>query len=111
MTDNNESKAAAPGKLKLPKAIWVPDALSEAEWLAMQLISTVHELMVDKIIGNGPARWGDVSEVTSAVHVIQHMIQSQAAARVYPDAFRLLGEGATQEEEDEYPEEDVSPGA
>jgi hypothetical protein len=33
----------------------------------------------------------DLRELTTAVHVIQRHVMSQAAARTYPGAFRLLG--------------------
>lgn len=44
-----------------------------------------------RVIGDGPSRDGDVTEAVFHVHALQNMILAQAAARAYPDEFRLLG--------------------
>ncbi|MER6830902.1 hypothetical protein ABT352_33250 [Streptosporangium sp. NPDC000563] len=43
------------------------------------------------IVGNGPARAQDLNELLVHVHAIQHAVMAQAAARAYPEQFRLLG--------------------
>jgi hypothetical protein len=47
--------------------------------------------MLDRIVGDGPTRDADLTELISHVHAIQRSIMAQAAARAYPDKFRLLG--------------------
>jgi len=43
------------------------------------------------ICGNGPARHGDLTEACAHVHALQQAVLKQAAARAYPDRYRLLG--------------------
>lgn len=43
------------------------------------------------IVADGPARAGDLSELIFHVHAIQRAVLKQAAARAYPDLYRLLG--------------------
>lgn len=43
------------------------------------------------IIGDGPQAENDWGEAAFHIHAIQRMIMSQAAARSYPDMYRLLG--------------------
>jgi len=45
-----------------------------------------------RIIGRGPTGEQDLSEFVIHLHAIQNMILAQAAARAYPDTYRLLGE-------------------
>jgi hypothetical protein len=47
-----------------------------------------------KVVGTGPSRSADLSEVVFHVHALQHFVMAQAAARTYPDLYRLAG-GAT----------------
>lgn len=44
------------------------------------------------VVGAGPTRDGDLAEVAFHVHALQDKVLSQAAARAYPDRYRLLGE-------------------
>lgn len=69
-----------------------PALLSKAEFDAMDLTGKLVELVTGEIIGRGPTREGDCNEFVHHVHNIQRMILKQAAARAYPDRFRLLGE-------------------
>lgn len=43
------------------------------------------------ITENGPAREGDLRELCFHIHGIQRAVLKQAAARAYPDLYRLLG--------------------
>lgn len=43
------------------------------------------------IVGDGPTRDADLNELIVHIHAIQHTIMGQAAARAYPEQFRLLG--------------------
>ena len=45
------------------------------------------------IVGDGPARDADLHEASIHVHALQNMVLAQAAARAFPDEFRLLGTG------------------
>lgn len=44
-----------------------------------------------RIIGDGPTREGDIAEMVHHIHGLQQMVMAQAAARAYPDTYRLLG--------------------
>lgn len=45
-----------------------------------------------QVVGPGPTRGADLGELVVHIHAIQQAVLSQAAARAYPDRFRLLGE-------------------
>ena len=47
--------------------------------------------VVRKGIGNGPTAEHDWAEMAAQIHQIQHVVMAQAAARAYPERFRLLG--------------------
>jgi hypothetical protein len=64
--------------------------LTPDELAAMDLTAELANLF-GRIIGDGPTRDGDWSEVAVHIHTLQHLIMAQAAARAYPDRFRLLG--------------------
>ena len=65
--------------------------LTAAELHAMDLTVELVNLMCCDVIGCGASRAGDVAELAASIHHIQQQILSQAAARAYPDRFRLLG--------------------
>lgn len=66
--------------------------LTEHEHRAMQLTAELWNLLGEHVVANGPARPGDMRDFAAHIHAIQHAILSQAAARAYPDRYRLLGE-------------------
>jgi hypothetical protein len=67
-----------------------PELLTEAEHRAIDYTAALwHEL--GEIVGPGPSRAVDLRELVVHIHAIQHAVMSQAAARAYPDRFRLLG--------------------
>lgn len=43
------------------------------------------------IVADGPARAGDLQELIFHIHAIQRTVLKQAAARAYPELYRLLG--------------------
>lgn len=47
--------------------------------------------VIRRIIGDGPTAAHDWVEAAGRIHDLQHMVMSQAAARAYPDMYRLLG--------------------
>jgi len=65
--------------------------LSIEERNAMAATAQLNGLM-KRIIGRGPTGEQDLSEFVIHLHAIQNMILAQAAARAYPDTYRLLGE-------------------
>ena len=67
------------------------ELLTDAEHRAMDLTVDLWNLIAREIVGHGPARAGDLAEMCSDVHGIQERILAQAAARAYPDRYRLLG--------------------
>lgn len=69
-----------------------PGLLTADEREALALSGRLANL-VGKIIraGGGPTVDTDWSEAAQAIHVVQHMIGAQSAARAYPYEYRLLG--------------------
>ena len=58
----------------------------------MDVLGGVYGKFVDMMVP-GPARDGDLAEVAFHVHGLQRMILAQAAARAYPERYRLRGGG------------------
>lgn len=69
----------------------VPEIMTAAEHRAMELTAELAKLMRHEIIAEGPAWRNDHREFMADLHHIQHRILKQAAARAYPDLYRLLG--------------------
>lgn len=67
------------------------DGLTADEIEAMDLTARLANICV-VIVGSGPTRQGDLNELITHIHNIQHAIMAQAAARAHPDRFRLLGQ-------------------
>jgi len=44
-----------------------------------------------KVVQPGPTAEGDTTELIHHIHAIQHTVMAQAAARAFPDRYRLLG--------------------
>jgi hypothetical protein len=64
--------------------------LTEDEHRAMELAAQLVNQVV-RIMGFSDSRHGDIQELVWHIHGIQNMILAQAAARAYPDRYRLLG--------------------
>lgn len=72
----------------------MPDLLTLEEREALDISASLANAL-RRIIGEGPQAENDWSEAAAKIHDLQHMVMAQAAARAYPDSFRLLGqEGA-----------------
>jgi hypothetical protein len=69
----------------------VSNLLTDAEHRAMDLTVELTNLICNEIIGNGRTRTSDINELVGDIHAIQRTILKQAAARAYPDRYRLLG--------------------
>lgn len=65
--------------------------LTDKEGEAVAALGKVAILLAD-IIADGPTRRADMAELYGHVHALQNAVLSQAAARQYPDRYRLLGE-------------------
>ena len=74
-----------------------PGPLTDDEHTAVRLAGELSAFITKRVIAGGPAQEQDVAELEAAVHVIQRMVLSQAAARFYPDTYRLLGTTIEQE--------------
>lgn len=64
--------------------------MTEVEHQAVELLAAFSRLLPE-IVGDGPTRRHDFDELYHHVHILQRTIGSQAAARAYPDRYRLLG--------------------
>lgn len=67
------------------------DLLTAAEVDVVMTLGRVWNEMCT-IVGHGPTRDADLSEIVAHIHTLQRTVLGQAAARAYPDQFRLLGE-------------------
>lgn len=65
--------------------------MTEAEHQVMALTAELWNLLAGEVVGQGSSRGGDLRELGGHIHAIQHAVLSQAAARAYPDLYRLLG--------------------
>jgi hypothetical protein len=65
-------------------------ALTDDELHALDLTADLANA-VSRIIGGERTGAHDWAEMAAHIHCIQHAIMAQAAARAYPDRFRLLG--------------------
>lgn len=67
-----------------------PAALTEAEHQVMELTSQLWSALCS-VTGDGRTRAEDLHEASLHIHALQNMVLAQAAARAYPDKYRLLG--------------------
>lgn len=67
-----------------------PELLTDDEKRALELTGELANLF-SRIIGSEPSGVGDTNEMVGHIHVLQRMLMSQAAARAYPEEYRLLG--------------------
>lgn len=65
--------------------------LTDAEHRAMDLTVELRNVIRNEIIAEGAGARQDRAELAADIHRIQHRILRQAAARAYPDRYRLLG--------------------
>ena len=68
------------------------ELLTTDEHEAVRQAGLLHQLISKRIVAHGPSRDGDITELTTAIHIIQRMVMGQAAARAYPGHYRLLGQ-------------------
>ncbi len=65
----------------------MPELLTEAERHLIELTAELARGLF-ALCGDNHA---DRAEVAHEIHVLQHRILAQAAARAYPDRYRLMG--------------------
>jgi hypothetical protein len=65
-------------------------ALTETEHQVMDLTSQLWSAFC-AVTGDGRTRAEDLHEASLHIHALQNMVLAQAAARAYPDRYRLLG--------------------
>lgn len=102
---------ACPSRTRAQEATGQPlvaELLTPAEHAA---VAKAGELWNDlcAIVADGPARAGDLSELIFHIHAIQRAVLKQAAARAYPDLYRLLGGDPVQPAPTFVPETKVCP--
>ncbi len=68
-----------------------PELLTEEERDLISLLGNCFNAFT-RIAGDGPTREADIGEFCSLIHHLQQYVMSQAAARAYPDLYRLIGE-------------------
>ncbi len=66
------------------------ELMTELEHSTVDLLGMVYTNIVE--IAKDSKVPGDLEEVASRIHDLQHMVMAQAAARAYPDRYRLLGQ-------------------
>ena len=99
-----QSRLAQTERLAAEVAEWareVPGPLVRPEFpdggpLTRDEHSVVHGLgqvfvQLSRIVGDGSSRQADLDELVGHVHALQNAVLAQAAARAYPDAYRLMG--------------------
>lgn len=68
------------------------DFLTKDEHLAIDQAARLAETLARVVFdGAGRTTTTDLNELLGHIHVIQHAVMAQAAARAYPEVYRLLG--------------------
>lgn len=66
------------------------EALTELEHSTIDILGLAYTNIVQ--ITKGAEVSGDLAEAASRIHDLQNMVMANAAARAYPDRYRLLGQ-------------------
>jgi hypothetical protein len=69
-----------------------PGFLTDAEREAVRMAGLLYTHIQDNVCGPGPTRDDDLAELRASIHHVQHWVMAQAAARLHPGEFRLMGE-------------------
>lgn len=64
--------------------------LTNEELQAMETSAVLFN-QFSEIVGRGPTRQADLTEVAFHIHGLQNMVLAQAASRAFPDRYRLMG--------------------
>lgn len=65
--------------------------MTPEEHHAVELSAGLWNYISEHVVADGPTRDADLREIMAHVHGVQRAIMGQAAARAYPDQYRLLG--------------------
>lgn len=65
-------------------------AMTPLEHKAMEQLSELWTTLC-QVVDDGPSRDGDLQELIGHVHALQRAVMAQAAARDFPEKYRLLG--------------------
>lgn len=68
------------------------ELLTEHEHEVAELLGKCYVIFNQKICGRGPTRDHDLTEFASRIHDLQNAVLAQAAARAYPNTYRLAGD-------------------
>jgi hypothetical protein len=68
------------------------DLLTDDERNAVRMAGRLYAHIRDSVCGHGPTRADDLAELRASIHHVQRLVMAQAAARLYPGEFRLMGE-------------------
>jgi DNA-binding XRE family transcriptional regulator len=88
----NARAAASPGAGDIPESVGL---LTADEREAVRRAGLLYTFIAERVVADGATRNDDLAEVRAAVHLIQRTVLAQAAARAYPEEFRLLGKVLT----------------
>lgn len=69
-----------------------PELLTHNEKRVADLLAQAYNLYSTQVVGDGPSRQYDLMEFAAHIHDLQHAVMAQAAARAYPELYRLAGE-------------------
>ena len=70
---------------------WTTPPLTFEENEVVNMLGDAFNIFSRAIVANGAMYDHDVNEFAGFIHGAQRMVLSQAAARCYPDSYRLLG--------------------
>lgn len=65
--------------------------LTDAEHQLIGLLGRCWNLFASSVVGPDRTAQADCTEFVHHIHALQHMVMAQAAARAYPDQYRLAG--------------------
>lgn len=68
--------------------------LTADERQAVRQAGLLYTFIAERVVADGAAKNGDLAEFRAAVQLIRQMVLAQAAARAYPEEFRLPGDAA-----------------
>ena len=66
-------------------------SLTDAEHKVVSLLAGAMSTYATEVVAHGPTRSHDLDEFAARIHDLQHAVMAQAAARAYPDLYRLAG--------------------
>ena len=68
--------------------------LTDDERKAVRMAGELYSFIECHVCGNGSTRDDDLAELRASIHHVQRLVMAQAAARLHPGEFRLMGCGS-----------------